>query len=154
MMRTPRARTASADGARRRVALRSTTAATATPGVEQIERRLVAEAVRRGDDGARAGLHAVEPHQALRRVGEHDARAVVVAEDERLIEGAGGDHRLLAADLVEAGCRATADAQLSANMPVTAVSVMMRRLGVAPCALHEARRAARLTLARSPPSRP
>ncbi len=70
--------------------------------VEQVERRLVAEAVRRRDDGARAGLDAVKPHQPLRGVGEHDAGTVVIAEDQRLIEGAGGDDRLLAADLVEA----------------------------------------------------
>ena len=134
-------------------ASRSTIGRHLDAGVEQVERRLVAEAVGGRDDGARAGLHAVEPHQPLRRVGEHDARPVVVGEHQRLIEGAGRDDRLLGADLVEALAEIAGD-QLSAKRPVTVVPVRIRQVLVAARLARRDRRAARSARARSDAAAP
>ena len=74
-------------------------------GIEQIECRLVAEAIRCCDHRAVTRAHAIQAHQTLSGGGEQDAGAVVVAEDDRLIEAAGCNDRFVRADLVEVGCR-------------------------------------------------
>ena len=49
----------------------------------------------------RPGAHAVEPHQPLRGRAQHHARQVVVAEHQRLLDAAGGEHHGLGAQLVQ-----------------------------------------------------
>ena len=70
--------------------------------VQQVEGGAVAFVVHRRHHRAAAGLHAVELDQALRGRAQHDARQVVVAEDQRLLQRAGGDHHRLGPELVEA----------------------------------------------------
>ena len=55
---------------------------------------------------ARAGLDGVARKILARRVGEHDARAVVVGKDERALERARREHHLLGAHLPEPLARA------------------------------------------------
>ena len=70
--------------------------------VQQVERRVVSEAVGGRDHGPTAGPDAIKPHQPLRGVGEHDAGKVVPGKHDRLIIAAGRQHGLLRTDLVEA----------------------------------------------------
>ena len=71
----------------------------------QIERGAVGAVVRGRDDDALADLDAVAVAVTPRGVGEHDARPVVVREDERALDRAGREHHLARAHLPQALAR-------------------------------------------------
>ena len=72
------------------------------PGIGQVEGDGVAVRICGCHHRARARLDAVKSHHALRRRAEDDARQIVVAEDDRLLDRAGGRHHGLRAQLEEA----------------------------------------------------
>ena len=55
----------------------------------------------RHDDGSRAGRHRVARQEGQRAAREHDPRAVVVGEDQRLLDRAGREDQLPRAHLVQ-----------------------------------------------------
>ena len=57
------------------------------------------------DDGALSRRHAVSVHIAAHGAGQHDAGAVVVAEHDGPLDGAGGEHRALGHDAPQALAR-------------------------------------------------
>ena len=62
------------------------------PGVAQVERRAIGAVVRGDEDDAFTDFDAVLVQIATRRVGEHDARSVVVGEDQRTLDRPRGQH--------------------------------------------------------------
>ncbi len=90
------------DGAAPRLLLQVEHSPYLDPSGNQVDRGGVAVRVRGRDDCALTGADAELADEALRGRGEHDPRQVVVAENERLLDGAGGKHHLFGAHLVKA----------------------------------------------------
>ena len=70
-------------------------------GARHVERRVPAGIVVGEDDDAFARQHAVAVHVGAHRAGEHDAGPVVLVEDQRPLDRAGGEHDLLRAHAPE-----------------------------------------------------
>ncbi len=68
-------------------------------GRVQIERRAIGRVMRGGDHDAAARQHAVAIEIGARRIGQHDARPVVVRKHQRPLQRAGRDHHLPRAHL-------------------------------------------------------
>ncbi len=67
-------------------------------GIGERGRQLISAVIIGEDDGAAARPHAVAVDVALRRPGQHDAREIVVDEDERPLDRAGRQHDLARAN--------------------------------------------------------
>jgi hypothetical protein len=64
------------------------------PGLMQIERGAIGAVMGGGDDDAVADFDAVAVEIIARRIGQHDAGAVVVGKHQRPLDRAGGEHHL------------------------------------------------------------
>jgi hypothetical protein len=67
--------------------------------IDQVDRRRVGAVVVRHDRDAAARLHGVAVEIGPRRRGQHSAGPVVVGEDQRTLDGPGGEHDLGGAHL-------------------------------------------------------